>query len=360
MQQGNSISPKSKMTTIAIDAMGGDNAPGEIVKGVAQASHDFDARYILVGDRNALEREIEIHQPRTGTVEIHDTDEFIAMDESPRSGLESKPKASIVLASKLVNEDKADALLSAGNTGSVILAASKHIPMLDGVERSALAAILPTAAFETTNTKFTLLLDVGATIHCDVKHLVHFAFMGSVYAKDILGVENPKVGLLNVGEEETKGGFTLTKTYKILKEIPELNFTGNIEGNELVSGKAHVVVCDGFSGNTLLKMMEGFAESFVKLGEYAYSKNFAYKIALAILSSGLKKLKKKFDYAEYGGAPLMGFRKLCIKAHGKSNAKAIKNAIRVAIKSSKNNMCDRIAGSVAEINKNVDFSEIAH
>jgi len=345
------------MTKIAIDAMGGDHSPDEIIKGVAQASQEFDAEYILIGDKERLEKCLEKYSPRSGTFEILHTAEFIGMDESPRDSLESKPEASIAVAAKLIRENKADVMLSAGNTGAVILAAANNIQMIEGVERSALAVVLPAMVMDKSKPKCKVLLDVGATIHCDVKHLVHFAIMGNIYSKEILGIAAPRIGLLNIGEEDTKGGYTLTQTHKVLKNINELNFIGNIEGNGIISGDANVVVCDGTIGNILIKLLEGVAESVSEFGMYAYKKNIVYKMYLAMLSPGLKKLKKKFDYAEYGGAPLMGFRKLCVKAHGKSNAKAIKNAIRVAVKSSQNNICDKISQSVAEVNQKIPFSE---
>ena len=161
----------------------------------------------------------------------------------------------------------------------------------------------------------------------------------------------------NIGAEDTKGGYTLTQTHKVLKDIIEMDFIGNIEGNGIIAGEANVVVCDGILGNVLIKLLEGVAEALGELGRYAYNKNIVYKMSLAMLSPGIKKLKKKFDYAEYGGAPLMGFRNLCVKAHGKSNAKAIKNAIRIAVMSAQSNMCDKISQSVAEINRKIPFSE---
>lgn len=338
--------------------MGGDNAPDEIIEGVAEASQECDASYILIGDRKKIELAIERCQPRLPKVEILHTNEFIGMDESPRAALETKSHASIALAAQLVAEEKADALLSAGNTGAVVLAASKYIPMIEGVERGALAAAIPSTSPVRSDHRFTLLLDVGATIHCEAKHLVHFALMGHICSKYILGVENPHTGLLNIGEEDTKGGHILTQTYKLLKEIPDLNFIGNIEGNDFIRGAADVVVCEGFIGNVMVKMIEGVAETLVKEVKHAYRRNISYKLALAILSSGLKKLETRFDYAEYGGAPLLGFRRLCTIAHGRSNAKAVKNALMVTIKSLQYNVCERIHQSVKEFNQKLPFSEI--
>ena len=345
------------MPTVAIDAMGGDHAPDEIIKGVAEASREYDARYLLVGDKTKIENALNRYTPKSGSIEIVHTDESIGMDERPRSALEAKSRASIAIAAELTAQEKADALISAGNTGAVILAAAKHIPMIEGVERSALAAVVPTFDIKKHSVSFSLILDIGATIHCESKHLVHFAFMGYIYTKYILNVENPRVGLLNVGTEETKGGQTLTRTYKLLKEIPELNFVGNIEGNNLLSGAADVIVCEGILGNTLIKLIEGVAESLTGLGKFAGRKNPVFMFALALLSPGIKKLKKKMDYSEYGGVPLLGFRRLCIKAHGKSNAKTVKNAIKVAVKSSHDDICGKIHTSIREFNQRLPFAD---
>jgi len=335
---------------IALDAMGGDHAPREIVRGAIRAVERMDDISItLIGDQIAIENELK-KANSTMSFEIVHTNEWIEMDEDPKQAIKIKDKASVCLGAKMVNEGLVDSLVSAGNTGGTILAAAKHIPVIDGIERTALAAVYPTAKFDRTNSGFALMLDVGATLKCTAKQLVHFAIMGHFYLLDVLDIEKPRIGLLNIGEEETKGGDVLKNTYRLLNKADELNFIGNIEGKDIPKGVADVVITEGFIGNVVLKMLEGIAEVVKDTGKYAYKKKLSWKIALALLSPGLKKLKRRTDYSEHGGAPILGFKKLAIKAHGRSNAKAISNAIRVASESSSQNLCSRIEESVGRFN----------
>ena len=350
-------SMKNNIPLIAVDAMGGDFAPEEIVKGIAAATHDHNARFILIGDSAQIKKILNNESHKSSAIKINHTGEYIGMDESPKNALEEKPNASIARAAALAAGDEVDAMLSAGNTGTLIMAAVMHIPMIEGVERSALAAVIPTRDFKTGTDGLTLLLDVGATIQCEVKHLIHFAFMGHVYARDILGITSPRIGLLNVGAEKIKGSFTLKRTHELLSTISLINFIGNREGNDILNNSADVVVCEGMTGNILIKFMEGAAESLKELGKHGAQMNLAYKLALGVLSPGLKKVKKRFDYAEYGGAPLLGFRHLCIKAHGKSKAKSVNNAVGVAIRAAKDNLCEKIQKSVSEFNALMPFEE---
>jgi glycerol-3-phosphate acyltransferase PlsX len=337
-------------TRIAVDAMGGDHAPGEIIKGAIRAAEQFnDIEVILIGEQTAIQNELR-KANSTLPFEIVHTDEWIDMDEDPKEAIKKKEKASVSLGAKMVNEGIADGLVSAGNTGGTILAAAKHIPIIEGIERTALATIYPTAKFDKTKSGFALMLDVGATLKCSAKQLVHFAFMGNFYLSDVLGINKPRIGLLNIGEEETKGGDILKATYQLLSRADELNFIGNIEGKDIPKGVADVVVTEGFIGNVVLKMLEGVAEVVKETGKYAFKKKLTWKIAMILLAPGLKKLKRRTDYSEYGGAPILGFKKLAIKAHGRSNAKAVANAIRVASESSRQNLCSRIEDSVGRFN----------
>jgi glycerol-3-phosphate acyltransferase PlsX len=344
---------------IGLDVMGGDHAPGEIVRGAVIAIEENpDIALTLIGNQEIIEREMQ----KVGSqhpFEIIHTDEWIAMDEDPKEAVKIKEKASINIAAQLVSENLVDGIVSAGNTGATILAAAKHIPVIDGIERTALATIYPTAKFEKNKSGFGLMLDVGATLHCTAKQLVHFAFMGNFYISEVLGIEKPRIGLLNIGEEETKGGAVLKKTYQLLKKADELNFIGNIEGKDIPKGMVDVVVTEGFMGNVVLKMLEGIAEVVKQTGKYAFQKKLSWKIALTLLSPGIRKLKRRTDYTEYGGAPVLGFKKLAIKAHGRSNAKAIPNAIRVAAESSKRNICVKIEESVGRFNLKhaLDFAD---
>jgi len=335
---------------IALDAMGGDHAPGEIIRGAIKAMEQLDDIEItLIGNQVAIESELKkANSPFS--FEIVHTDEWIEMDEDPKEAIKKKEKASVSLGAKMVNEGLVDGLVSAGNTGGTILASAKHIPIIKGIERTALATVYPTAKFDPTKSGFALMLDVGATLKCSAKQLVHFAFMGNFYLSDVLGIDKPRIGLLNIGEEETKGGDILKATYHLLSRADELNFIGNIEGKDIPKGIADVVVTEGFIGNVVLKMLEGIADVVKETGKYAFKKKFSWKIAMALLAPGLKKLKRRTDYSEYGGAPILGFKKLAIKAHGRSNAKAIANAIRVASESTRQNLCSRIEDSVGRFN----------
>jgi len=345
---------------IAVDAMGGDNAPHEIIKGAVQAlAEDADLEIVFVGDENAIRAELELAHLEVEPEIVH-TEQSISMDASPKKALKENPEASVALACRLLHSGKADALVSAGNTGGTVLAAAQNLTMVDGIERSGLAAIYPTARFDKNNPGFALILDVGATLHCSAKQLVHFAFMGNYYVNNVLGIENPRIGLLNIGEEESKGGEVLAKTYRYLKDCKTLNFIGNVEGKDIPHGIADVIVTDGFVGNVALKMMEGVGDLLKQTGKYAFKKKLSWKIGLAFLASGVKRLKQKTDYSEYGGAPILGFEKLVIKAHGRSNAKAITNALKVASRSVKQDVTRHISDSIIHFNHEhqLDFMEI--
>jgi glycerol-3-phosphate acyltransferase PlsX len=345
---------------IAVDAMGGDKAPGEIIRGaIIAASENSDIKILLIGNKHAIRQELKKAETSLRFDIIH-TDEMVGMDESPKIAIKSKPNASINIGAKLVNEDKVDALVSAGNTGAIILAAATHIPLIEGIERAALATIYPVAKSERHRLNFSLMLDVGATLKCSVKQLIHFAFMGHYYLSQIFNVDKPKIGLLNIGEEDTKGGEVLVHTYKMLKKTKQLNFIGNVEGKDIPKGIADIVITDGFTGNVVLKMLEGFGDVIKETAKYAFKKKLSWKIAMTIIAPGLKKIKKRIDYTEYGGAPILGFKKLMIKAHGRSNAKAISNAIRVAAMSSKHNISKKIENAIGKFNLKhaLDFTEI--
>jgi len=345
---------------IALDAMGGDHAPGEIIRGAIRAAEENDKlEIILIGDEKIIKEELNKSGSHVPFDIVH-TDEWVAMDEDPKEAVGKKENASINLGAKMVSSKDVEAVVSAGNTGATILAAAKHIPVIEGIERTALATIYPTAKFEKNKTGFALMLDVGATLKCTAKQLVHFAFMGNYYLSEVMGIPSPRIGLLNIGEEETKGGEELKKTYQLLKRIDELNFIGNIEGKDIPKGIADIVVTEGFLGNVVLKMLEGVAEVVKETGKYAFKKKLTWKIALALLAPGIRKLKRRTDYTEYGGAPILGFKGLAIKAHGRSNAKAVANAIKVAANSSKQNICSKIEDSVGRFNLQhaVDFAEI--
>jgi glycerol-3-phosphate acyltransferase PlsX len=347
-------------SVIAVDAMGGDNAPEEVVQGAMIAANQLsNIKLLLIGNKKAIEEELG-KRDIPFIFDIIHTDEIIMMDENPKIAIKSKPNASINIGAKLGNDEKIDALVSAGNTGALILAAATHIPLIEGIERAALATIYPTAKSESHKSNFSLMLDVGATLKCTTKQLVHFAFMGNSYLSDIFGINKPTIGLLNIGEEDTKGGEVLMNTFKLLKKSKELNFIGNIEGKDIPRGIADIVVTEGFTGNVVLKMLEGFGDVIKETARYAFKKKLTWKIAMTLVAPTLKKIKQTIDYSEYGGAPLLGFKKLIIKAHGRSNAKAIANAIRVAAISSEQKISQKIENTISKFNLKyaLDFSEI--
>jgi len=319
---------------IAVDAMGGDFAPAEIVKGAVQASQELDAEVILVGNPSRLSLELRKYKDK-GKVPLVPASEVITMDEHPAKAVKSKKDASINVAVSLVKEGKADAVVSAGNTGALMAAALFKLGRVAGIERPAIATEFPLP------TGKVLLLDMGANADCKPKHLQQFAIMGSLYAKYATHIENPRVGLLNIGEEKEKGNELTREAWKLLKQAP-INFIGNVESKEIVEGKADVIVCDGFVGNLILKFGESLAGYTFQMLKSELSKGIMNKIGLAFLLPTLLKLRKKITYDEYGGAPLLGISGIVYKAHGRAKAHAIKNAIRETVEAVNGNMATKL------------------
>lgn len=308
---------------IAVDAMGGDDAPASIVEGAVQAVRSQGIELILVGDEAAIRREISRHGGSDLPLEVVHTTQTVAMHESPSSVIRRKRDSSIWVATDLVKQQKASAVISAGNTGAAMATALFQLGPLRGVERPAIVAILPTL------TGTSLLVDVGANVDCKPQHLMQFAIMGHVYAERILRRPKPRIGLLSIGEEDTKGNELTKEVFKLLKESP-FNFIGNVEGRDVYLGSADVMVCDGFIGNIALKISEGLADTLLKLLKAEISKNLTGKLGYLLLKSSLSGFQRRIDYAEYGGAPLLGINGVCIICHGRSSAKAIRNAIRLS------------------------------
>ncbi|KYD08213.1 phosphate acyltransferase PlsX [Heyndrickxia sporothermodurans] len=306
---------------IAIDAMGGDNAPKEIVLGINKAIKEFtDIEIILFGK----EQEIQQYLEPNARVEIVHTDEKIEGTDEPVRAVRRKKNASMVLMAQAVAAGKADACISAGNTGALMAAGLFIVGRIDGIERPALAPTLPTV-----DGKGFVMLDLGANAEAKPEHLLQYAIMGSIYAQKVRGIEKPKVGLLNIGTEEKKGNELTKKAFELLKDS-NLHFVGNIESRDLLQGPADVVVTDGFTGNMVLKTIEGTAGSLFSLLKKTFMTNFKSKIAAGLVKNELKDLKNMMDYTEYGGAGLFGLNSPVIKAHGSSNANALYNAIRQA------------------------------
>lgn len=304
---------------IAIDAMGGDHAPKEAVLGALQAVKEYeDLTILLVGNENEISKYITPHE----RIEILHTEEEILATDEPVRAVRRKKQASMVLAAQAVADGQADACISAGNTGALMAAGLFVVGRIKGIERPALAPTLPTL-----NGDGFVLLDVGANAEARPEHLVQFAIMGSVYAEKVRGLKQPRVGLLNIGTEEKKGTDLTKSTYSLLQEAP-INFVGNVESRDLLNGVADVVVTDGFTGNMVLKTVEGTALNMFKMIKEAMMSNLKSKLAAAVLKPELMKIKSKMDYSEYGGAGLFGLKAPVIKAHGSSDSNAFFNAIR--------------------------------
>lgn len=308
---------------IALDAMGGDHGPGPIVDGAVQAAAESDVEIVLVGD----ERQVREHLQRLNVTDprlsVRHAPQVVEMHESPAQVARKKRDSSVWIATELVKSGEAQAVISAGNTGASMVAAFFVLELTKGVARPAIATALPTL------TGYAVMLDVGANVDCSAQHLEQFGLMGNEYAKHLLNKPNPRVGLLSIGEEDTKGNEVTKEAFKLLKASP-INFIGNVEGREVYSGEADVVVCDGFIGNVALKISEGVADTIKKLLLKEISGSFWGRLAYPLIAKPLLNLKRKIDYAEFGGAPLLGVNGICMICHGRSSAKAIKNAVRSA------------------------------
>ena len=310
---------------ILVDAMGGDLAPDEIVKGAVHAQQELGAEIVLVGQRAAIEACLRNEQAK---LEIIDASEVITMDDDPSTATRRKKDASMTVALNMLRDGKGDAVVSAGSTGALLTGATLIVKRIHGIRRAALAPVLP------NGDAGVMLIDCGANADCTPEYLLQFAYMGKFYTHDLLGCEDPRIGLLNIGAEETKGTELQKQTYALLKEAHEagrLNFVGNVEARDVFSGNVDVLVCDGFSGNVLLKCIEGTAMMLMKRLKGIFYKNTANKLAAAVLKKDVYALKSLFDPSEVGGTALLGISKPVIKAHGSSDARAIRSAVRQAI-----------------------------
>jgi len=326
---------------IAVDAMGGDHAPAETVKGAVAAASLYDLEIILVGDEQA----IRAHMPKRlegERIRIHHTPDSIRMDDQVNS-IRTKPRASVVVAAEMVRSGEADAMISVGNTAAAMAVAALKLGRIPGIERPAIATILPSKCGN------TILLDAGATADCTVDNLLQFAVMGSIYAEKVLKKPRPRVGLLSIGEEPTKGN-ELTKAAHLALQSTDLNFIGNVEGRDLFSGAADVVVADGFVGNVALKASEGIADFILSQFKEILDRRLL-RILLLFLKPTLTNLKRTFDYAQYGGAPLLGVNGVSIVGHGRSNARAVSSAIRAAKEAVDRDIIDCIKTSLLSLEK---------
>jgi glycerol-3-phosphate acyltransferase PlsX len=345
------------LTRIALDAMGGDHAPVSEVEGAIQAAQDLRVGIVLVGRQELIVEELKKHgynysarqkriynnRAKRLPIEIVNATEVISMGESVAKAVRSKRDSSIRVAARLVREGYAQGLVSAGNTGAVMMTTKLIIGTLPAVDRPALAAVFPTLQSDGV-----VLLDVGANAECKPEHLKQFAVMGSVYSRNILGVPTPKVGLMSIGEEEAKGNDLTKEALQLLRAAP-INFIGNVEGRDIYTGEVDVIVCDGFTGNVILKTSEGLIEAMMGLLKTELGQTILTQAGALLSRTAFRSVKKRLDYSEFGGAPLLGAREICIICHGRSNAKAIRNAIRIAREFHDGRLNARIESDLDEI-----------
>jgi glycerol-3-phosphate acyltransferase PlsX len=344
------MTDEAPSVTVALDAMGGDHAPGEIVRGAAQLSLETPhIQTLLVGDARAIGSVLANVRHNAERIAVHHAEGVVTMDEKPSEALEQKPACSIITAAKLVAQGKADALVSAGNTGASVLACAQEWRKIPGIRRAALAAVYPTEIRRgEKDDPFSLILDVGATLDVSAEDLVAFALMGSAYAQRISKNERPRVALLSNGAEAGKGPPEIVEAHRLLQRHTDVNFIGNVEGVDIPRGSADVIVCSGFVGNVVLKMLEGISETVTRLAGYAYKEKLLWRAGLMMLSGGFKRLKDLTDWEQYGGAPVLGFDKIFIKAHGRSQARAVQNAIKVAAKAAQADLAGNIEAALRD------------
>ena len=329
---------------VVIDAYGGDNAPLEIVKGASLASQELNCEITLTGDEGVINKIIsENNLSFTGELKIIHTDDVISMHDDPTSLLKAHSNSSMALAFKELCEDRADAFVSAGSTGALVVGGTLMVKRIKGIKRPALAGMIPSPKGH------YMLMDMGANAECRPEMLEQFGIMASVYLKNVEKIDNPKIGLLNIGTEDSKGGELQKESYKLLSNAP-INFVGNVESREMPKGDCDAVITDGFTGNIALKLIEGTAITFFKLVKNVFYKNFLNKLAALVIKKDLYALKGMMDSTEVGGAPLLGVRKPVIKAHGNSNAKAIKNAVNQAVIFAETKVIDTISENLTQGN----------
>ena len=333
---------------VVLDAMGSDHAPLAEIDGALSAARDFGVGVILVGQYQKVESELRRCGWRADGdlgIELVDAPEVIAMDDPVATSVRRKKKSSLRIGIKLVMDGRADGFVSAGNTGAAMATAKMVMGTLPGVDRPALAALIPTKS-----TRPTLLLDVGANSECKPYHLVQFAIMGDAYSRSVLGTTKPSVGLMSIGEEEAKGNDLTKESFPLLRQIRGLNFVGNVEGRDVFSGSVDVIVTDGFTGNVMLKLSEGLTEAMLSMIKHELTSSAVTKAGAVLARPAFRNIKRRLDYSEYGGAPLLGVSRIVVVGHGRSNARAIRNAIRNVKEFSENHTSEKIQRGIAETN----------
>lgn len=324
---------------IIIDAFGGDNAPLEIIKGTRMAKDEFGVDILLTGSESKIKAVAAENDVKIDDMQIVNADEIITMEDDPSAVIKTKKNSSMALGFDLLARGEGDAFISAGNSGALVMGATMIIKRIKGVKRPAFAPVLPTLK------GCSMLIDGGANVECRPEMLAQFAVMGSIYMNKVIGIDNPTIGLANCGAEEHKGTPLYQETYQLLK-TSELNFIGNVEGRGVPEGESDVVVADGFTGNIILKMYEGVAGALMGKIKGIFTKNIKNKLAAALVLSDMKKMKKQFDYNEYGGSPILGVSKPVFKAHGSSKARTIKSAVGLTVEFVKNNVVNEISENI--------------
>lgn len=336
------------MYTVALDAMGADAGPRPLVEGAATLSReDRDLQILLVGDEAQLSPLLAEQRYDASKVAVVHAEGHLTMDHKPADALDANPDCSVLTAARLVRDGEAQALVSAGNTGGVILAAARTFERIPGIRRAALAAVYPTERRRgPREDPFALILDVGATLTCTAEDLVGFGVMGSAYSRIISDIGRPRVALLSNGTEAHKGTPSIVGAHALLQDLPSVEFAGNVEGLDIPRGTVDVVVCEGFLGNVVLKMLEGVSEVVSDLAKDAYARKFLWRLGLTMLSQGVRQIRTMTDWKQYGGAPLLGLDHVVIKAHGRSNARAVRNALIVAGKAVEKDLAGEIRRGV--------------
>lgn len=330
-----------ELTTVAIDAMGGDNAPEEIVKGAIEALKEReDIKIIFCGDEKAVNAELLKYEYDKAKVELIPTTEIIETAEHPVNAIKRKKDSSLVVAMNLIKDGKADALVSAGNSGAILVGGQVIVGRIPGVKRAPLAPLIP------TEKGVSLLIDCGANVDARADHLVQFAKMGSVYMEQAIGIKNPRVAIVNIGAEEEKGNALVKETFPLLKECKDINFIGSIEARDIPSGYADVIVCEAFVGNVILKLYEGISSTFMGIIKKAFMSSIKSKIGAALSIGAIKNELKAFDATSYGGAPLLGCKGLVVKTHGSAKAKEVKNSVVQCVTFKEQNINELIANNI--------------
>lgn len=329
------------MITVAVDAMGGDNAPDEMIKGAVEAlAMRADIKVILVGIESVINEKLHAYQYDASRISIVPASEVIATEEPPVIAIRTKKDSSIVVGLNLVKKGMADAFVSCGSTGAVLVGGQLIVGKIKGVKRPPLAPLIPTTR------GVSLLIDCGANVDARPEHLVQFARIGSIYMEHVIGVKNPKVAIVNIGAEEEKGNALVKETMPLLKECGDIHFTGSIEARDIPAGQADVIVCEAFVGNVILKLYEGVGKSLIGQMKEAMLSSVRGKLGALLVKPSLKQVMKKMDSSEYGGAPLLGLNGLVVKAHGSSKSKEVKNAIIQCVTFKEQNISEKIRESL--------------